>query len=99
MNVSPIRKTGENRSASPSSRAHFSSSRLPRREPMHRHLVVLLARPQHRRGEVLLVRGVREVLGFQAEAVVFDVDLATLADNRGVEQVAVVELDARLGGV
>src|SRR4051795_3750180 len=74
-------------------------SEFLRRESMDRRLLVLLARPQHRRGETRLVRRIGEVLGLQTEAVVLDVDLAALAGDRGVEQIAVVELDARLGGV
>src|SRR5690242_1367136 len=61
--------------------------------------LVDLPGPQHRRREVRVVRRVRVVLGLEGEAVTLAVHPATGAHQRAVEEVAGVELDARLVGV
>src|SRR5208283_5888003 len=57
-----------------------------------------LARAEDRAGEVRLVRRVREVLGLERVAGALAVGLAADAHQRAVEEVAAVELNARLVG-
>src|SRR6266508_2533857 len=67
-------------------------------EPVDGGRVVLLARPQHGRREVVMVGRVRVVLGLQRQAVALPVHPAAGADQGAVQEVARVELDARLVG-
>src|SRR5262249_3614466 len=69
-----------------------------RQEPEHRGRVVFLTGPQHGRGKARLVRRIRVVLRLQTEPEAPVVHLAALAVDRAVEEVARVELHARLGG-
>src|SRR3954463_898032 len=67
-----------------------------RREAVDRRALERLPRPQHGRGEVRVVRRVREVLGLECEPVALAVAVAAEAVERPVEEVPGVELDAGL---
>ncbi len=66
-------------------------------EGVDRGARVRAARAQDRRRECRLVRRVREVLGLEGERVALPVGVTARADERAVEEVARVELGARLG--
>ena len=63
-----------------------------------RRRLVGLPGTQHHRREVRLVRRVRVVLRLQAQPAALDVGLAAAALDRSIQEVAGVELHARLGG-
>src|SRR6476620_9648059 len=67
-------------------------------EGVGRCFAELLAGAEDGRREVGLVGRVREVLGLEAEAVALAVGAAGCADERAGQEIAGVELDARLGG-
>ena len=80
--------------------AHRVKRSLRHAELVDRRLLVGLARLEDRVRLLLplrLVHRVRELLGFQAEPVVLLVHRAALAHVRAVQEVAGVELQARLG--
>src|ERR687888_1712241 len=67
-------------------------------ELVDRGRLVQLAGGQHGRGEVGVVGGVGVVLGLQGEAVALPVHVPAGADQRAVQEVSRVELQARLVG-
>src|SRR5205814_5708286 len=71
--------------------------RLLRRELIDRRRRVPLSGLEHGRREVRLVRRVREVLRLKAKTITTNIDLAAFAGDRAVQEIACVELDARLG--
>ena len=58
---------------------------------------ILVAGIEPRRGKLGAIRRIREHLRFQAQPVALTVDAAGLADDRAVEKVAGIELQARRG--
>src|SRR4051812_44916678 len=67
-------------------------------KPIHRRRVVPLPGAEHGGGELRLVRRVGEVLRLETERRALFVDLAALARDLSVQEIARVELDAGLGG-
>ena len=62
-------------------------------------MAVFLAGAQDGRGKARFVRGVREELGFEREAVRLAVGAARRAVERAIQEVAGIELNAGLGGL
>src|SRR5580765_4494871 len=75
-----------------------TSARLFSRKLKHRRLMELLSRFQDRAREIRMIRRIREVLCLQAESITVFVNVAFLASDRSVKEVACVELDRRLSG-
>src|SRR3546814_3979419 len=69
-----------------------------RRDAIDHAVMIGLAGIDPRRSERGLVGRVGKFLGFQRDAVAHAVEMAVLADERAVEEVAVVDLHPRLGG-
>ena len=71
--------------------------RLLGAELVNDRVLVGLPRPEHDRGEFGLIRGIREMLGLQAEAVAIVIDLSAFAHIGPVEEIAGIELEPRFG--
>src|SRR3954447_10154613 len=69
----------------------------PGAEGVGRRRLERLPGPQHGRGEVRLVRRIREVLRLESEGVALPVGLVADAPECAVEEVAAVELRTGLG--
>src|SRR5690606_26321983 len=76
-----------------------TASTSHRAERIDRPRRIRFARVERGARERRLIRRVGIVLRFQAEAVAFVVDVAVLAGDRTVQEIAAVELHARLGRV